>query len=192
MSRTSLELFEFIKEEFLDEARLRPMATAAEREWSAFDSAYEFLHNASVFSFSIMPQQTQHVPIGDASGTIQKYDSEFLHYIDHFQEMADKDPEQDIKYLMFKDILVRNHRNFLTAVGGKTKRVFDPIYSNNPVQNRNIARNQASGTATFVKSNPPAQLPKVVPGVTPVSRRSDVTIKPSILNSTVLPLNDRK
>jgi hypothetical protein len=103
-------------------------------------------------------------------------------------KFAQINPEQEIKYSSFVDLLKRNEQLFNTAV--QQGSIFTPIYSNNPNINKSIAQHWASGNAT-ANVNSIAALPDKTPGVVPVSRRSDGAPPVSWMNNTVIPL-DRK
>ena len=187
MTKKSLNLSDFIKTDELEEARLRPMATEAEREKSTFDAYYEFLHNASVFSFSLSNQQTQVVSRQQASALLNQYSTLFGEYAAEFMKFVKINPEQEIKYSSFVDLLKRNEQMFSTAV--QKGELFTPIYSNNPNINKSIAQHWASGNATANVSTAP--LPDKTAGIVPVSRISDGAPPVSWMNNTVIPL-DRK
>jgi predicted DNA-binding protein YlxM (UPF0122 family) len=188
MPKKSLDISEFVKFDAIDEARLRPMATNAEREKSTFDAYYEFLHNASVFTFSISGQLTQTVSRQQASALLNQYIALFDEYAAEFMKFAEINPEQEIKYSSFVDLLKRNQQMFMDAV--RKGEIFTPIYSNNANINKAIALHWASGNAT-ANVNSVAPLPDKTVGAVPVSRRSDTTPPVSWMKDTIIPL-DRK
>lgn len=188
MAKKSLNLSEFIKSDALDEARLRPMATPAEREKSTFDAYYEFLHNASVFAFSLSGQTTQVVSREQASSLLNQYSTLFGEYANEFMKFAQINPEQEIKYTSFVDLLKRNEQMFNQAI--QKGELFTPIYSNNPAINKAIAQHWASGNAS-ANVNAIAKPADKTVGAVPTSRRTDGTPGVSWMKDTIIPL-DRK
>ena len=187
--KTSLQLADFIKPDALDEARLRPMATPQEREKSTFDAYYEFLHNASVFSFSLSGQQTQVVTRQQAANVLNQYSTLFDEYAAEFAKFIEINPEQEIKYSAFIDLLRHNEQMFNLAIKNQT--VFVPKYSNNTAINTSIAQHWASGNATANVAAIPQPEAKPL-GAVPTSRRTDGTPGVSWMKDTIIPLDDRK
>lgn len=176
MLRSSLQLKEFINPNILDEARIRDLSTPQKVEKHTFDAFYELLYKASVLAFSLTPQQTQVVNREQASVAFNNYHEAFLQFEKAFTGLAKQNPEQLIKYTMIINVLHQNKAEFEKAI--RSGKPFTPIYSTNPQLNQVIAREQASGSATFndqafntkeslkLGAEPVSKINAISPGVT--------------------------
>lgn len=186
MSLTSLNLTDFIKQDIIDEARVRDLSTPQKIEKATFDSFYELLYKASVFAFSLSPQQTQTVNREQASAAFNKFHESFLQFEKAFINLAKQNSEQMIKYTMIINLLHQNKTEFEKAV--KEGKPFTPVYSNNPQLNQVISREQATGSATFndKEFKKPAPL---VRGAEPMSKITAQRPENSWIQGTQIPLN---